>query len=72
MALIRKRLRVEMWMYERLQELYGAVSACNKSFCVYFVYNNVTIDYLIRMTSKLTWTRCWIWTVRWRGGSTST
>jgi len=24
MALIRKRLRVEMWMYERLQELYGA------------------------------------------------
>ena len=26
MALIRKRLRVEMWMYERLQELYGAVS----------------------------------------------
>ena len=25
MALIRKRLRVEMWMYERLQELYGAV-----------------------------------------------
>lgn len=23
MALIRKRLRVEMWMYERLQELYG-------------------------------------------------
>ena len=28
MALIRKRLRVEMWMYERLQELYGAVSLC--------------------------------------------
>ena len=27
MALIRKRLRVEMWMYERLQEIYGAVSA---------------------------------------------
>ena len=26
MALIRKRLRVEMWMYERLTELYGAVS----------------------------------------------
>ena len=26
MALIRKRLRVEMWMYERLQEIYGAVS----------------------------------------------
>ena len=26
MALIRKRLRVEMWMYERLHELYGAVS----------------------------------------------
>ena len=25
MALIRKRLRVEMWMYERLQEIYGAV-----------------------------------------------
>ena len=25
MALIRKRLRVEMWMYERLHELYGAV-----------------------------------------------
>lgn len=24
MALIRKRLRVEMWMYERLTELYGA------------------------------------------------
>jgi len=24
MALIRKRLRVEMWMYERLQEIYGA------------------------------------------------
>ena len=29
MALIRKRLRVEMWMYERLQELYGAVSITN-------------------------------------------
>ena len=26
MALIRKRLRVEMWMYERLHELYGAVN----------------------------------------------
>ena len=26
MALIRKRLRVEMWMYERLTEIYGAVS----------------------------------------------
>lgn len=24
MALIRKRLRVEMWMYERLTEIYGA------------------------------------------------
>lgn len=24
MALIRKRLRVEMWMYDRLQEIYGA------------------------------------------------
>ena len=30
MALIRKRLRVEMWMYERLTELYGAVSTHRK------------------------------------------
>ena len=29
MALIRKRLRVEMWMYERLQEIYGAVYYLN-------------------------------------------
>ena len=29
MALIRKRLRVEMWMYERLQEIYGAVKYLN-------------------------------------------
>ena len=32
MALIRKRLRVEMWMYERLQELYGAVSILSEDF----------------------------------------
>ena len=35
MALIRKRLRVEMWMYERLQELYGAVSAVGL-FVIYY------------------------------------
>ena len=35
MALIRKRLRVEMWMYERLQELYGAVS-----FSFIFIFSN--------------------------------
>ena len=32
MALIRKRLRVEMWMYERLTEIYGAVSLLAFSF----------------------------------------
>ena len=38
MALIRKRLRVEMWMYERLQELYGAVSSITSKsyFSMYF------------------------------------
>ena len=48
MALIRKRLRVEMWMYERLQEMYGAVSEsasrCSRRFLpgqelLYRVYN---------------------------------
>ena len=43
MALIRKRLRVEMWMYERLQELYGAVSF---SFFLIFSNNKVYVTFV--------------------------
>ena len=44
MALIRKRLRVEMWMYERLQEIYGAVSVCTGAKKYWHPYYINTIE----------------------------
>ena len=48
MALIRKRLRVEMWMYERLTEIYGAVS-----FLIFISWNWVKLKVTMDEIAKI-------------------
>jgi hypothetical protein len=49
MALIRKRLRVEMWMYERLQELYGAVRFMIKQLKI----RPYLLNYIVKICNDL-------------------